>query len=90
MSRQITLLDILYKLDRCYSRNTLQVTKDDLCEVYMTEPGWPIMASEGTFNEKIRTLLRLQVLVPIKAGKKIFVIKWDRVDQIITNLKDEY
>ena len=87
MSRQISLSDVLKKLDLNVPRTTSAIRKDDLRKIFMATSGWPVIGSEGTFNEKIRTLVSLEVLVPLRMQAKVYSIKWETIDKILVDLE---
>ena len=80
MSRQITLLDLIRKFSEAYPRNQSAVTRDDLTILYMATPGHPLIASEGTLNEKIRTLCTVRVLE--SRNSKVFKINWEQIEKL--------
>lgn len=89
MTRQITLLDVLLKIDLHIPHDNQTVTKDDLRALFMIKKGWPIIGSECTFNEKIRTLTALKLIKPLRTGK-IFSLDWDSIDAAMEELREAY
>lgn len=84
MSRAITILDILNKLDYGLSHNRTNVTVNELIDLFMFEPTHPQINTEGTFNEKIRMLKRFKILVPVNAN--VFKIDWELIEYRISQL----
>lgn len=89
MTKQITLLDVLLKIDLNIAHDNQTTTKDDLRALFMIKKGWPIIGSECTFNEKIRTLSALQLIKPLRTGK-IYALNWDKIDAVISELQEAY
>lgn len=86
MSRAITILDLLQKLDTCVSRSRTSISITDLIEVYMLEPTHPQINTEGTFNEKVRLLKRLGILTPVNSS--VYKVDWGIVDLRINQLTE--
>lgn len=84
MSRAITILDLLTKLDYGISHNRTNVTINDLIELYMFDPLHPQINTEGTFNEKIRLLKRFGILTPVNAN--VYKLDWKLVNLRISQL----
>ena len=84
MSRAITILDILNKLDYGLSHNRTNVTVNELIDLFMFEPSHPQINTEGTFNEKIRMLKRFKILTPVNSN--VFKIDWELIEYRISQL----
>lgn len=84
MSRAITILDLLTKLDYGISHNRTNVSLNDLIELYMFDPMHPQINTEGTFNEKIRLLKRFGILTPVNSN--VFKLDWKLVNLRISQL----
>lgn len=79
MGRQITLYDLINKLDICIEHNHDLVRRADLVKVYMLDDMHPWICSQSTFNEKIRVMCDVGFLKKIKT--ELYRIDWDFVDQ---------
>lgn len=78
MSKQITMLDLVDKLTDHLNRNTNQVLKTDLIDIYVGDARHPWINSEHTLNEKIRLLCAVKILKKINPA--VYTIDWDILD----------
>lgn len=78
MSRQITIKDLIYKIDLSLNHNRKQTTRAELKQIYMLDSTHPWIQSYNTFNEKIRTLADLGFIHQV--NKDVFTIEWDFID----------
>ena len=79
MGRQITLYDLINKLDVCWNHKEEMIRRKDLLRIYMLDDMHPWISSQSTFNEKIRVMCELEFLK--KVNPNLFKIEWDLVDQ---------
>lgn len=86
MSRAITILDLLNKLNYGISRNRTNVSINDLIELYMFDPMHPQINTEGTFNEKIRMLKRFRILTPVNS--QVYRLDWQLLELRIAQLNN--
>ena len=78
MGRQITLYDLIHKLDYCLEHNNTMIRRMDLLKIFMLDDMHPWISSQNTFNEKIRVLSELGFLP--KVNNNLFKVDWDLID----------